>query len=115
METIKYQDMDCIPLENAALRLLVTQSVGPRILSLRRGFISCPKLAALPDAVRAQFRGRFEVVTADGQMRTASADEICAASQPKCLDKGMMKAPGRPTAPAVVRLVRKATPATTQP
>ncbi|MFZ5879561.1 MAG: hypothetical protein ACOY0R_09335 [Chloroflexota bacterium] len=35
METIKYQDMDCIPLENAALRLLVTQSVGPRILSLR--------------------------------------------------------------------------------
>ena len=37
----------------------------PRILSLRRGFISCPKLAALPDAVRAQFRGRFEIVTAD--------------------------------------------------
>ena len=37
----------------------------PRILSLHRGFISCPKLAALPDAVRAQFRGRFEVVTAD--------------------------------------------------
>ena len=37
----------------------------PRILSLRRGFISCPKLAALPDAVRAQFRGRFAVVTAD--------------------------------------------------
>lgn len=37
----------------------------PRILSLRRGFISCPKLAALPDAVRAQFRGRFEVVSAD--------------------------------------------------
>ena len=37
----------------------------PRILSLRRGFISCPKLAALPDAVRAQFRGRFEVVSVD--------------------------------------------------
>lgn len=37
----------------------------PRILSQRRGFISCPKLAALPDAVRAQFRGRFDVVTAD--------------------------------------------------
>ena len=37
----------------------------PRILSLRRGFISCPKLAALPDAVRAQFGGRFDVVTAD--------------------------------------------------
>ena len=37
----------------------------PRILSLRRGFISCPKLAALPDAVRAQFSGRFEVVTGD--------------------------------------------------
>ena len=37
----------------------------PRILSLRRSFISCPKLAALPDAVRAQFGDRFEVLTAD--------------------------------------------------
>ena len=50
-------------LEDLASR--VDRVFVPRILSLRRGFISCPKLAALPDAVRAQFRGRFEVVTAD--------------------------------------------------
>ncbi|HRT05206.1 MAG TPA: acyl-CoA dehydratase activase-related protein [Kiritimatiellia bacterium] len=50
-------------LDNLAGR--VDRVFVPRILSLRRGFISCPKLAALPDAVRAQFRGRFEVVTAD--------------------------------------------------
>ena len=50
-------------LENLAGR--VDRIFVPRILSLRRGFISCPKLAALPDAVRAQFRGRFEVVAAD--------------------------------------------------
>ena len=50
-------------LEDLAAR--VDRVFVPRILSLRRGFISCPKLAALPDAVRAQFRGRFEVVTAD--------------------------------------------------
>ena len=50
-------------LENLAGR--VDRVFVPRILSLRRGFISCPKLAALPDAVRAQFRGRFEVVAAD--------------------------------------------------
>ena len=37
----------------------------PRILSQRRGYIACPKLAALPDAVRAQFGDRFEVVTID--------------------------------------------------
>ncbi len=37
----------------------------PRILSQRRGYIACPKLAALPDAVRAQFGDRFEIVTID--------------------------------------------------
>ncbi len=50
-------------LEELASR--VDRVLVPRILSQRRGFISCPKLAALPDAVRAQFRGHFEVVTAD--------------------------------------------------
>lgn len=35
MQTIKYLDFDCVPLENAAISLLVTQSVGPRIISLR--------------------------------------------------------------------------------
>lgn len=37
----------------------------PRILSLRRGHIACPKLAALPDAMEAQFGDRVEVVTVD--------------------------------------------------
>lgn len=37
----------------------------PRVLSMCRGYIACPKLAALPDAVRAQFGDRFEVVTVD--------------------------------------------------
>ncbi|MGB7876126.1 MAG: hypothetical protein WBL25_17215, partial [Anaerolineales bacterium] len=35
MQTIKFLDFDCVPLENAVLNLLVTQSVGPRIISLR--------------------------------------------------------------------------------
>lgn len=35
MTTIKFQNFDCIPLENDAISLLVTQSVGPRIISLR--------------------------------------------------------------------------------
>ena len=37
----------------------------PRILSTRRGFIACPKLGALPDAVRARFGDRFDVLTVD--------------------------------------------------
>jgi hypothetical protein len=35
METTKFLDFDCVSLENATLQLLVTQSVGPRIISLR--------------------------------------------------------------------------------
>ena len=35
MDTIRYLDVDCVSIENAALSLLVTQSVGPRIISLR--------------------------------------------------------------------------------
>ena len=35
METTKFLDFDCVPLENNAISLLVTQSVGPRIISLR--------------------------------------------------------------------------------
>ena len=35
MQTIKHLDFDCVPLKNASLSLLVTQSVGPRIISLR--------------------------------------------------------------------------------
>ena len=35
MQTTKFLNFDCASLENAALNLLVTQSVGPRIISLR--------------------------------------------------------------------------------
>lgn len=37
----------------------------PRILSARRGFIACPKLGALPDAARARFGDRFDILTAE--------------------------------------------------
>jgi hypothetical protein len=35
METIKYLGYDCVSLANKTIRLLVTQSTGPRIISLR--------------------------------------------------------------------------------
>lgn len=35
MHIIKFQNFDCIPLENDVISLLVTQSVGPRVISLR--------------------------------------------------------------------------------
>jgi len=35
MDTIKFLDIDCVSLENASLSLLITRSVGPRIISLR--------------------------------------------------------------------------------
>jgi hypothetical protein len=35
MDTTKFLDFDCVSLDNDALSLLVTQSVGPRIISLR--------------------------------------------------------------------------------
>ena len=35
MNTIKFLDFDCVPLENDTISLLVTQSVGPRVISLR--------------------------------------------------------------------------------
>jgi hypothetical protein len=48
MKTEKFLGQDCIPLENGILKLLVTQSVGPRILSL--GFAKGENLLAeLPD------------------------------------------------------------------
>jgi hypothetical protein len=34
MEKIKFQEFDCVPLANKTIHLLVTKSVGPRIISL---------------------------------------------------------------------------------
>lgn len=35
MQTVKFMNLDCVSLENDSLELLVTKSVGPRIISLR--------------------------------------------------------------------------------
>lgn len=34
MDTIKFMNFDCVSLENDAINLLITQSVGPRVISL---------------------------------------------------------------------------------
>jgi hypothetical protein len=57
MKTIKFFDLDCVSLENASLSLLVTQSVGPRIISLR--FDGGDNLfAVLPEFVTGRPDGR---------------------------------------------------------
>ena len=35
MNTTRFLDFDCVPLENTAISLLITRSVGPRVISLR--------------------------------------------------------------------------------
>ena len=48
MKTTRFEDLDCVSLRNNSLSLLVTQSVGPRIISLSlRG--EANMLASLPD------------------------------------------------------------------
>jgi hypothetical protein len=50
MESVQYRDLDCVLLSNRSLSLLVTQSVGPRLLNLR--FQESENiLADLPDAI----------------------------------------------------------------
>lgn len=50
MKTEKFFDHECVPLENGVLKLLVTQTIGPRILSLQ--FMGGENLMAeLPDNV----------------------------------------------------------------
>jgi hypothetical protein len=50
METVNFLGLECYPLENEALKLLVTRSVGPRILSF--GFKDGENLfAELPETV----------------------------------------------------------------
>lgn len=58
MDTIKFLNFDCVPLENAVLNLLVTQSVGPHIISLR--FNGGDNLfAELPDYVTERPDGKI--------------------------------------------------------
>lgn len=50
MKTIRFMNLDCVQLENQHLTLLITKSVGPRILSIRhQGGENL--LAELPDVV----------------------------------------------------------------
>lgn len=58
METIKFQSIDCIRLQNSVISLLVTRSVGPRIISL--GFKGGANLfAELPDFVTERPDGKL--------------------------------------------------------
>ena len=82
METIQYQGLDCVALENASLSLLVTQSVGPRILSLRyKGgenlFAELPDFVSVrPDGQLFHFRGGHRLWHAPEAMpRTYALDD----------------------------------------
>ena len=82
METIQYQGLDCVALENASLSLLVTQSVGPRVLSLRyKGgknlFAELPNFASeRPDGQLFHFRGGHRLWHAPEAMpRTYALDD----------------------------------------
>ena len=63
MAILKFLGLDCISLENNSLQLLVTQSVGPRIISLRFNggsnlFAELPDLTEeLPDGKVYRFYG----------------------------------------------------------
>jgi hypothetical protein len=63
MNTTKFLDFDCISLGNASLNLLVTKSVGPRVISLRLNggdnlFAELPDLVARrPDGEMFHFYG----------------------------------------------------------
>ncbi len=82
METIQYQGLGCVALENASLSLLVTQSVGPRILSLRyKGgenlFAELPNFVSeRPDGQLFHFRGGHRLWHAPEAMpRTYALDD----------------------------------------
>jgi len=51
----------------------------------------------------------------NSKSRSASADEICALSQPNSRSSGTISTPGAPIAPAVTSMVRNVTPTTIQP
>jgi len=82
MKTTKFLDLDCVPLENASLSLLVTQSVGPRVISLRfkdgdNLFAELPDFAAKrPDGEMFHFYGGHRLWHAPENMpRTYALDD----------------------------------------
>ncbi|NJN80537.1 MAG: hypothetical protein HC797_08735 [Anaerolineales bacterium] len=63
MQTQKFLNYDCVELKNDAISLLVTQSVGPRIISLR--FVDGENiLAELPNFVTENPMGKVSFLTA---------------------------------------------------
>jgi hypothetical protein len=82
METIKYLGIDCVSLTNKTLRLLVTKSVGPRIISLSATggeniFAGLPDMVTrLPDGRVFHFHGGHRLWHAPENMpRTYIPDE----------------------------------------
>jgi hypothetical protein len=82
MNTIKFLDLDCVSLENASLSLLVAQSVGPRIVSLRFNggdnlFAELPDFVAeLPEGELFHFYGGHRLWHAPENMpRTYALDD----------------------------------------
>jgi hypothetical protein len=83
MQTIKFLNFDCVTLENASLNLLITQSVGPRIISLRfKGgenlFAELPDFAVeRPDGKKFYFYGGHRLWHAPENMpRTYVLDNL---------------------------------------
>jgi len=81
MDATKFLDFECVTLENAAISLLVTQSVGPRIISLRfRGgnnlFAVLPDLVVeRPDGKPFHFHGGHRLWYAPEHIRTYEPDD----------------------------------------
>ena len=77
MNTTKFLDLNCIVLENKAIQLLVTQSAGPRIISLRlKGsnnlFAELPDFVSTrPDGIAYRFYGGHRLwIAPEDQLRS---------------------------------------------
>jgi hypothetical protein len=75
-KTMRFLDLDCIELENDCLQLVVAQSIGPRILSLR--FQKGENLfAELPDLVTRRPDGKEYHFYGGHRLWLAPEDPIC--------------------------------------
>jgi hypothetical protein len=82
METVRFLDLECVALENGAVQLLVTKSVGPRIISLRfregdNLFAELPDFVARrPDGKSYHFYGGHRLWSApEDMLRTYQLDD----------------------------------------
>ena len=83
MNTTKFLDLNCIVLENKAIQLLVTQSAGPRIISLRlKGsnnlFAELPDFVSTrPDGIAYRFYGGHRLwIAPEDQLRSYALDDF---------------------------------------